>query len=270
MNNRIDSGKVKHYNDKRKVNHNLINNKLNSDVILSIVVGLKNRPMKGLLSIESLLRNNPDKKIEIIVVEDKSNNLLDLKKLTSRDNFSYYLIDTKSKAWSRSKVLNYGIKRSTGQYIITWDVCFLCNSTFINKVINYITRVNFNEHVASISVYQSHDPRGRGYGNLWLYESCKLKEIGGFDENFNSFGYEDRDVESRLQRKYKLKPTLHSMYVDNKLYVIHLTHPRRAGDRDSLKTNKKILDDNKAKDPVINKNWGEFELVKCSPDVGKI
>ncbi len=38
------------------------------DIIISFIIPLKNRPKKGLLSIESLIKNNPSKKIEILII----------------------------------------------------------------------------------------------------------------------------------------------------------------------------------------------------------
>ena len=119
-----------------------------------------------------------------------------------------------------------------------------------------------NRSFFSISVYESHsNPAGKGYGNLWVCDTKNIKEIRGFDESFVMFGFEDRDIESRLQTKYNLT-TLHSMHIDINLYVIHLSHYRKDSELINYEINRGKWDSNKLRDPVVNDVWGEFYLVK--------
>ena len=222
----IDSNKVKKYHDKIKVKYFPRKNKLfdEGDTILSFVIGFRNRPKRALLSIESLIRSAAGINIEIILVEDSSNNLISLDELSFRKEVTYYRINTGSKEWSRAKVFNYGTKRATGKYIVIWDICFLCNHTFVRNLVEYVKIVNFRKNVISVAVYESHsirsNPIGKGYGNLWVYDSSCFKSIRGFSEDRYMEGYEHSDVKNRM----KIGSTLHSMYVNPKLYVIHMSH----------------------------------------------
>jgi hypothetical protein len=138
MDNVIDQGKIVKYYDKVKVKYVPTKNNIHKDKVLSFVVAIKNYSKSALLSIESLIRSIPGKNVEIIIVEDKSKNRLNLDRLSPCDRLKYYYIDTKEKDWNRSKVLNFGIRKSKGRYIVPWDGCMLCNSSFIGKLLDYI------------------------------------------------------------------------------------------------------------------------------------
>ena len=261
MNRLIKTGKMRKYYDKVKIKYVLTNNHYDpNDILLSFVVPVKNAPSRALISIESLIRssfgNSNETNIEIIIVEDKSSNLIPVQKLSSCDHIKYCLIDTGSDSWSRAKVLNYGIKQAKGKYMVVWDTCFLCNNLFVNNLINYVKRINFNLHIASVAVYESHDQdshdKGNGYGNLWVYETDKIKSLNGFVEDPVMNRYEHRNMEILMKRKFRLKKTLHSMYVDPYLYVIHMSHSTSN------------LINNQSKDRSYNPNgvnWGNEELL---------
>ena len=267
MNNIINTNKIIKYVDKVEIPIHYKDNSYNKNQIkLSIVIAIQNRSIRGLISCETLIRNTLKSGIEIILVENKSDNMLDTTKLPKCNYFTHHIIDTGSKVWSRSKILNYGIKRASGKYIMAWDVCFLCNKSFINNVLEYIQSIDTGKHLISLSVYESHShgkhPKGRGYGNLWIYETDKIKSIKGFDENFTSFGMEDRDIEYRYNTNFDLK-TLHSVFLNKHLYVIHMSHKRATKERSkSNNINKKKYEDNKNKGLIIvNKTWGDSKTI---------
>jgi hypothetical protein len=189
-------------------------------------------------------------------------NNLKLDRLSPCDRLKYYYIDTKEKDWNRSKVLNFGIRKSKGRYIVPWDGCMLCNSSFIGKLLDYIQNINFNRHTVSVAVYESHGsnkiPKGRGYGNLWIFKAKQIKHINGYQEDITN-GLEDRDVIKRLQKTFKLGKTLHSMYVDPKLYVMHLSHEKYHS-----KSSKKI-----SKISHNSRNWGKQKVITKKYNLGK-
>jgi len=189
---------------------------------LSFIVGFKKQINSAILSIESLIQNNPGKNVEIIIVQDKSDELLDLRLITPNQRVTYCMVDTRSDEWSRGDVLNYGLSQASGRYVVSWDVSFLCNETFIADLLNYIKEINFDRHLVSIAAYESHDTdfrkKGDGFGNLWVYDRSKINKVNGWRNIYN----EDTELGIRLCKRYNLK-TLYSMYVDDTLYVIHMS-----------------------------------------------
>ena len=84
---------------------------------------------------ESLIRSAKDMGIEIIIVENISDNLLPFHILSQYENISYYCIDIECDDWSRGRTLNFGMKRAKGRYIVAWDVCFLCDRSFVKDLL---------------------------------------------------------------------------------------------------------------------------------------
>ena len=214
LGNLFATGRVKRYYDKVKTDFKIIKKTFkDNEIILSFVIGFRGWSRKALLSIETLLKNKLSNNIEIIIVEQSSDDPLNIDKISLTNQVSYYKIETQSNVWDRETVLNYGIEKSKGKYVAIWDICFLCNDRFVEKLLSYVKQVDFNKNIFSVAVYESHDLNNRkkyeGYGNMWIYDVDKIKN------NTTDF--------NNLNRRLGLG-ILHSMYIDPTLYVIHISH----------------------------------------------
>jgi hypothetical protein len=214
LGNLFATGRVKRYYDKVKTDFKLIKKTFkDNEIILSFVIGFRGWSRKALLSIQTLLKNKLSNNIEIIIVEQSSDDPLNIDKISLTNQVSYYKIETQSNVWDRETVLNYGIEKSKGKHVAIWDICFLCNDRFVEKLLSYVKQVDFNKNIFSVAVYESHDLNNRkkyeGYGNMWIYDVDKIKN------NTTDF--------NNLNRRLGLG-ILHSMYLDPTLYVIHISH----------------------------------------------
>lgn len=219
---------IKKYYDKTKINFTLSNKLFNeNEVILSIIVGFRGWSRKALVSIKSLLMNVIPNNVEIIIIEQQSTEIFDIQDSNNKNSkIKYYKIATNTDQWDRETVFNYGINKAEGRYVAIWDVCFLCNDKFVDKLLKYVKQVDFDKHIFSVAVYESHDNGGRtkyqGYGNMWVYNRNKVRN---FVLNH-----------STLNKKLGLS-ILHSMYVDTSLYVIHMSHTKNNISERSQKNN---------------------------------
>lgn len=268
--NLIKYNKVKHFWDKRKKIPSTFRKDINkpelNKPLISFIMPIQNRVVRSLLSLHTFYQNEISDLCEFIIVENISKNTLSSKDIKEYPNLYYYKVDTEIKEWSRSMLLNYGIQKSNGKYIIPWDACFLCENIFLNKLVKYVQKSDFDKYIMTVAVYETHKTnrsnKGDGYGNLWIYETQKIKKLKGFDENFKSFGFEDRDLEIRLNGYFNTK-TLHSNFIEPDLFVLHLSH-KSYQIKTKVNINKNIWKEKERNKQYINHNdkWGELKLIQ--------
>ncbi len=233
--NNIRRGYLKRYSQD-EINKILVNSKKLSGKIITFIMCLKNRANRARISIESLVTPANAKFCDFIIVEDKSDGELNLHNFSYKKLLRHYLINTNI-YWTRAGILNYGVRKSKTPFIAMWDADFLYPENFIEKLIDYIKKFNFNQYIMTINMYETEDSdmgiKGSAYSSLWIYEKSKFMKLRGFNENFHGWGLEDREIEYRMQMKFNLK-TIYSFGVIPKLFLLHLSHNNNIRGKDIL------------------------------------
>ena len=95
---------------------------------------------------------------------------------------------------------------------------------------------------------------GRSYRYHWGYvvSRQKLLEIGGYDEDYTLYGYEDTDL------YYRLFYGEYPIMMDDKVSVVHHPHPIETAVWGSVERMKRIFESKDLYDVVRNKgkDWG--------------
>lgn len=178
--------------------------------------------------------------------------------------------------WNKSKALNYGIKTTKSDYIVTADVDVLFTPNFIENIqllkqpnaftlfkIGYLSqRVTQQQtqqlHLKNVSTTHIGNTFGIG-----LYPKAILEKVGGLDEFFHFYGSEDEDLNARVEL------TGAKLNRCDKVLLYHQWHPRYPQKKDYnltvqprltnvLRVNQRHFLQNKNKSICCpnHKNWG--------------
>ena len=207
---------------------NVINNFNNK--FMSFILVLKNRNQRFEIFIK-YLREVIDfnKYCELIIVEDVSNNKINLDLLGDLD-YTYCLVNT-GVGWSRTKLLNYGLSKTTLEISLFCDIDFVFDPLFLSKFIKNFSTFNFDKLALCIPVFETHNSFNVGklvrktnenYGHVLVVSTNKIKSLGGFDYRINNHGFEERELWIRcLMNGYEFM-FINNIY--NDIYVLHLSH----------------------------------------------
>jgi glycosyltransferase involved in cell wall biosynthesis len=153
--------------------------------------------------------------------------------VTSFDFCNYFYVGHSGLLWNKSKALNFGIRKTDTEYIITADVDVVFSPKFINEthllkspkayslfkigylsedVTNRLTNTSNLDKIVTTHV-------GNTFG-IGLYPTSVLEKIGGLDEFFHFYGSEDEDLNFRVQ-SMELK-----LIMSDKLMLFHQWHKR--------------------------------------------
>lgn len=174
------------------------------EVLVSIIIPCYNYGIYIEDTVQSILCQTY-KKVEIIIVDSGSDDLLTLKKLRSYKKRGYKVFFSNQRI-SPSIARNIGFQHSLGDLILPLDADDLIERTFVEKSVNYM---NNNLNVGAVScttLYFGFEDgmlfyRGGYIENLLYNLGCTVcglvrreiwEKIGGFDENM-ILGYEDWD-----------------------------------------------------------------------------
>ncbi len=185
----------------------------------SLIFGYKNRePERIKRCLESLDRQT-NRDFEVVFVDYGSDQefAISVRKIVNSFDFTqYYYNDTRGRNWNRSHALNTGIKRASGEFIITTDVDIIYPADFIEvcsakanhkKLMHakaYYLPESFTdyENIASLEPSKIPDTKPgqeTALGLCQMVSAEKFKAINGFDEYFRIWGVEDIDVNRRLK-----------------------------------------------------------------------
>ena len=234
----------------------------------------------------------PQHLVHILVVDYGSDDqqLSELRNYCQR--FDAKILETKlSKHWSKSHCLNIGIKRATSKFILSIDSDIILAPNYVESLVNMLKRqplsVVFsqcrdlppsceNELMALFEVkkqakadyfYQFSSSRSIGNCNPGInatYTSL-YHLIRGYDELFQSWGWEDNDLKDRFECL-----GLESRSIAAQSYYLHQWHPKYDGwhsRHDGTRVDNNLqqqFEDNwehfkNNRDIVKNsENWGEF------------
>ena len=91
---------------------------------------LKNRSKRALISINNIVNDINYKYCDFIIVEDEGIDNLNLDSFKYKHLISHYFIKT-DKIWTKSKLINYGLKKTKTPLCVMWDADFLFPTNFI-------------------------------------------------------------------------------------------------------------------------------------------
>jgi len=246
----------KEYNEK-----NVYINTDDDNKFITFIMCLKNRPNRAKLSIENLINEETAKYCKFIIVEDVSENLLKLDNFKYKKYIEHYLVKTDVN-WSRSKLLNYGIKRSDTNLVAMWDCDFLFPENFVNNLKNICQYIDFKKYFFAINSFETHTTNVRGtifkqgdpYGYMWVYDRQSLFDVKAFHEMMKDHGWEERYLQDKLRNTKKMK-TVYSYKLNKEMIVFHYSHSTDIRGKFGTISNQKVK--NKVYDI-----WGEQILLK--------
>lgn len=242
---------------------------------ISFIYCVKNRRKRTLVSVRSLVESiesyvnastSKPIEIEIIIVEDVGQDEIEAFPTHGAYRFiTHYLVDT-GVGWTRSGLLNFGLKRSRGNLVAFCDADFLFPETFLGQFVATAGKLDFKSNVLAINCFETevHSKDARiysrwsPYGYMWVVDRDIATSIGGFDENYQGHGFEDRDFERRLVDQCALT-VVGSHSIDDHLMILHLSHNARMSDgRDANRVRylSGVHSNGKGND-----RWGEQKLV---------
>ena len=201
-----------------------INNYGTNGKFITFILILKNRKKRGLVHLKYISEiKSFFEYADFIIVEDKSDDNLNINTIDSR--IKYYRVKSGVK-WSRSRLLNFGIKKTETELFLANDVDFIYDNLFIYRLIKICNYIDLKKNVLVLPVHQTHktncNKKFERYGGCWIYNTQIIKSIGGFNYKIVGWGKEDRELEYRLFRN-----NIKTIYMENILsfpYVLHLSH----------------------------------------------
>ncbi len=180
---------------------------------LSMVFGFRNRDLNRIKNCLDSLQHQTVNDFEVVFVDYGSDQAIaiQIQLLVESYTFCRYIYsDTRGYPWNRSHALNTGIRLSEGEYIGTSDIDMVFASDFIeklldevlpNRVINalcYFTPNHFSDYDNLSQNQHLFTPSTKGSRGALICMSKKLyHDIGGFDEYYCYWGFEDTDIIER-------------------------------------------------------------------------
>lgn len=252
---------------------------------IEFIYCIKNRQDRTHLSVTSLENSyrsyiNKNSRslisISIAIVEDISEGMLDISALLTLDlPIRHYLVET-GLSWSRSKLLNCGIKNSSADLLAFTDADFLFSEDFFFGLETLIRNTEVERHVYAINLIESEThtkgphlySRCSPYSYLWMVNRRSAVEVGGFDESYTGHGFEDRDFEHKLQAVTGLIVT-DTVSVDPRAVSIHLSHSSRDG-HEMQATNRLRFQERANLPPsqLLQQDWGNVAVLQIKQNNG--
>jgi glycosyltransferase involved in cell wall biosynthesis len=184
---------------------------------VSIICGVMNRFEALRISLESW-RNNTDQILEIIIVDWSSD--LDLGFISEYESRLHIVRIDGKKHYNVSSALNEAIIHVKGDYILKLDADYILNPYYDFFNLNYI---NDTEFLTGDSSHRILDNSLGFLGNLHgllFAKTQHIKEVGGFQEQVEGYGWEDSDMYNRLE-----KIGLKRIYLNHsRMSVFHIPH----------------------------------------------
>lgn len=178
----------------------------------SIIICTRNRCELLRRTIETLdTQDYPSGGYEVIVVDDGSEDGTEemIRSLTTRCTLRYF-----KRSWSgRAATRNYGIGQAAGEVIIFVDDDILAPADFVLEHARFhrmFPRTIVRGPIINVEKYEFPRDHRAGIADFSQAFFCTcnvsvgrrdLIEVGGFDETFLEYGYEDNEVGWRLRQK---------------------------------------------------------------------
>ena len=181
----------------------------------SILFAYRDRDYLRIRNCMLSLQDQTEKSFEVIFVDygSRAENSEKVKEVLSDFSFvTYYYVAHPGLLWNKSKAFNYGIKKSTSDFIITADIDLVFHPEFIKNIRKVSSNDSFTVFsyaylpksltVESISGKDFSDLKPTHTGHITgsaLYPKKTLEAIHGFDEFYHFYGSEDEDLFIRLE-----------------------------------------------------------------------
>jgi hypothetical protein len=214
---------------------------------ISIVMCVKNRPLRSKMFLEMNLPNIIKYKIELIIVEGKSHNMIDLSCLKNIKFIKHHIVDL-GDVWSRSILLNYGVLKATREIVILSDVDFAFMDSLWENLEKVFTQINMNEKFLGLPLYETNDTMNingeiirkkyKPYSACYAVKKSLLIKVGGFNTKFIGFGFEERELQKRFMKVNVT--TVYSSFIVPQCFVLHYSHTDKLRDKEDLEKNRKI------------------------------
>ena len=200
---------------------------------ITIILCLKNRPKRFQLYYN--LNNFFFKKynIKLIIVEGKSNNMINGKLFKDDHYIKHYIVDIKN-VWSRAVLLNFGVSKSTTETIILSDIDFIYTLSFWNNLLNGLNYINLNKSFVGLPLYESEKTFSNNrllrdkyipYSACYIVNKNIFIQCGGFNTKMIEFGWEERELQKRLKKNGI--DTIYTTLAYPSCYVIHYSHNQK-------------------------------------------
>ena len=258
---------IKQYTEENPKQHAEDNSKVNTKLFTFIMI-IKNRHVRARKCLEYLINNKTQNMANFIIVEDISDDLLDLSDFKYKHVIKHYIVDTKC-SWSRAGLLNYGINRCETPHFIGLDCDFYIHENLVQDITKFLLKYKPKNNIGIQCFDTDMCDYGSGfnlpctpYGFMWLYNTNIVKSVGMFNYEFIGWGLEEREIEIRIHNKHNLKV----IKVDNLFPCFHHSHNNKTRSTKNMKeqylTNRVIYDESvKNKTKEIN-NYVEYDLIQ--------
>ena len=259
-----------------------------SPTSITFIYCVKNRSTRLRFSVETLLtsiknqcHNYCDFKIHI-VEDESSDNFSGFSKTSSRYSSIRHTLLKTGIGWTRSGLLNYGIKNAETEWVALVDVDFLFHSSFCDSISKILSKLDPSKAIIASNLIETEHhfkdskfySSGSPYSFMWIAGTKQSQSIGGFDEKYTGHGFEDRDFELKHLRLNKVV-VVDTLSFDTDAFVLHLSHEVRSGHENNQINKQKYLareschDSNELRDDIQDKacykiiNDYEYEIIKC-------
>lgn len=243
---------------------------------IDFIYCIKNRRERTAISLNTLIHavekhiatTKTPLRIGIIVVEDVSSDMFDPNQINASTPVKHFVVDTGT-MWTRSGLLNIGIKNSAADLNAFVDSDFLFHEEYINTLAAYFQQRNWEDQVTACNLIET-ETHAKGkkiysalspYSYMWIAPRAAAVKIGGFDESYTGHGSEDRDFELRLTRLCQL-PVRDTAFLSPNCIVLHLSHTARDGYEQHLANRERYRNRLQAPDTELYQlKWGDLPVV---------
>jgi len=203
----------------------------------SIIIPYRNRE---LLRIQNCLRSLEEQKFqdfEIIFVDYGTEKPFQKEVEKLINNFSkaqYIYADSRGMFWNRSQALNIGLFYAKGDIMVISDVDLVFENTFLAQVQNFMKKeeiliypcINLGEAYKDFTFEKLFQNLAKikkewyygGGGNI-IFHKKLLEKVGGYNEYYRIWGYEDIDFVKRIK-----KADLEVPKIPEGIIVLHQFH----------------------------------------------
>ncbi len=154
-----------------------------------------------------------------------------------RDNLAVKYHHLSSDTWNRAKAINDGIrlaKMEGREWVCVMSLDLDCRDLPF-KMYRTLEFYQFLEHYYVFDVRQGEQPHfaDNWGGDIAMFAISLWEEVGGFDERFTGYGYEDKDFYMRVQA-YAFQPP--------GIVIRHLPHPQCPTIHEDLERNRALFE----------------------------
>ena len=218
-------------------------------MVISLVIPIFNLCEYRLRNLAFILHHitNSELSRNVSVIEQKTENPHAYNITNRFPNVNHITYDLNQTKFNKSKLLNTHIKKIKSDYIWVYDVDVYLD---VNYVLSQIPTgiqlvrpfefiINLDEHESTylfksnlIKTKKSENKLNHAFGKYsFILKTDYFKQIEGYDERYEGWGFQDLDLISRLPKK------IYSGYTKN--IAFHMYHP--SASRENYKKNKELF-----------------------------